>query len=598
MSSIADTKNSIVVKSADDHDPSIPPLRADISHPLALDVESLSSSTSVAPPDPQQRSLQSISQIAEGAAGGWTAPRVFQWIEVVFRMPEPSSHSGSTQVVVKEATGWAMDSAARGPLNQIGSYIGSAILLMATKDAGCTTPSTCYIVGTLKPSSLLTLTSSVVGVLAAFILPISGAIVDHTPHRKMVAVVAGFVAVLATGLQIGISAQRLNWLYILVLDALQTFALLVHTTAVFAYLPELTVHQENLPAYTAHFNVRQYVSQFTLGGFLALAGATWASSRPNRTAVQASVDVARLSAAIAFAYGCLFGGYAWTYLFRARPALSKVPEGSNLLTVGFRQVYQTTRKIGRDYRALRWFLFSLLWSPEAGAGVVLSIAVTFLVSVMQFSTFDIAKVSLILMTGNIAGSYFSSFINNRCNWFHPLHSYRLALTLLGLSVAVSASYLDGPAKRPAVYGFASSWGFFMGWTYPAQRVLFVTLIPKGQEMELMGCFFFAGQILGWLPPLIFTILNQRGVSMQLSFGLVAGFCWVAVLSTLPMGSYQVATDLVARDSQEKLRYVSEAARDQQNYSSLSYGRRNPVNLQGKDVLEEKAAMSGLPLVTT
>ena len=65
-----------------------------------------------------------------------------------------------------------------------------------------------------------------------------------------------------------------------------------------------------------------------------------------------------------------------------------------------------------------------------------------------------------------------------------------------------------------------------------------------------------------------------------------------------MGSYQVATDLVARDSQEKLRYVSEAARDQQNYSSLSYGRRNPVNLQGKDVLEEKAAMSGLPLVTT
>jgi hypothetical protein len=114
--------------------------------------------------------------------------------------------------------------------------------------------------------------------------------------------------------------------------------------------------------------------------------------------LETSVATARLAIGIAFVYGVVFFGYAWTFLFRKRPALSIVPEGSYLLTTGFTQVFRTSKKIWKDYRALRWFMFSLLWSPEAGAGVVQSIAITFLVVTIKFTNVDIAILSVIFMT--------------------------------------------------------------------------------------------------------------------------------------------------------------------------------------------------------
>jgi hypothetical protein len=105
-------------------------------------------------------------------------------------------------------------------------------------------------------------------------------------------------------------------------------------------------------------------------------------------------------------------------------------------------------------------------------------------------------------------------------------------------------------------------------------VLYVTLSPKGQETEMMGCFFFAGQVLGWLPPLIFTIMNENGVNMRWGFGMVSFFCAFAVLCTLPMGSYRHATELVARESEAKFLSVLKAASQHDNYSTGFIGVGN------------------------
>jgi MFS family permease len=149
------------------------------------------------------------------------------------------------------------------------------------------------------------------------------------------------------------------------------------------------------------------------------------------------------------------------------------------------------------------------------------------------------------------------------------------MLMLGVSVAVSTAYLDGPDKKNATFGLSSTWGFCMGWTYPSQRVLFVTLSPKGQEAEIMGCFFFIGQVLGWLPPLLFTVMNEHGVNMRWGFGVISFFCAFAVLCTLPMGSYRHATELVARESEAKFQSVLAAASQHNNYSSgvMGSGRR-------------------------
>jgi hypothetical protein len=138
---------------------------------------------------------------------------------------------------------------------------------------------------------------------------------------------------------------------------------------------------------------------------------------------------------------------------------------------------------------------------------------------------------------------------------NPLNSYRLGLVLVAALVALTVAILRGPENRNAAFGMASLWGFSMGIMYPSQRVLFCTLIPKGQETEFMGLFVFAGQLLGWLPALLFTIMNENNVDIRWGMGLVSAFCMAAVVCTLPMGNYNEAVALVAKDSEEKLASV-------------------------------------------
>jgi MFS transporter, UMF1 family len=475
-----------------------------------------------------------------------TAPAYLRWIEYPFHVANPTTHQK-----LPEACGWAMDAAARGPLYQVGSYVGAAVLRMASLDAGCPKPSDCTnrIYG-FRPSSLLTLASSIVGVSAALLMPIVGAVVDHTTHRRRVGLWSGVIAIMLAGLQLLIS-QRL-WLFCLCVDAVQAFVLLVHLTAVFAYLPDLSLHEKEISHYTAHFNLRQYTSLLIFVSLIILSSVM----RGENKSVIKAIRTAKDAAGIAFGVSALLIPYAWIFLFRPRPALTALPPNSSLLIAGFLQVGRTARKVVHDYRALRWFMFSLLWSPEAGAGVIQGIAVTYLTVVLNFTGQDLAQTTLLLMAGNMIGSLVSKRV---IMYINPLQSYRLGLVSISVTLIFSAYVLVSPEQKMIVYGMAVVWGVAMGWTYPSQRVLFCTLMPKGQETEMMGLFVFMGQILGWLPPLIVTIMNENEISMQYSLFVIPCFCLAAFLSTLCMGNYQDAVDLVARDSREKLQAVVEAA---------------------------------------
>ena len=480
----------------------------------------------------------SVSEAAEKSGTGITAPGAIRWIELCFRVQDPVAGA-----CLPEATGWGMDSAGRGPLNQVGSYVGAAILKLAIREADGGK------VHGFKPSSLLTLFTSIIGVIAAIMMPIVGAVVDHTRFRRMMGVLSGVLSVAFIGGQIAINEN--NWFTMLIIDACQTLVYLVHTTSVFAYLPDLSLDQDVIANYTSQFNIRQYCGQFVFVSLVIICGQVRGTDR----SVESTVQTARDAAGIAFAFGAFFIGYAWLFLFRDRPALSKVPEGSTLLTTGFKQVNKTARVILANYRALKWFMVSLLFSPEAGAGVVLSIAVTFLTVTIKLTGQEIAITSLILMVGNLAGSLFSKKV---CAVINPLNSYRAAMTTLGVCIACSAIYLNGPRKVGETYATAAVWGGAMGWTYPSQRVLFCTLIPKGQETEMMGLFVFVGQIFGWLPSLLFTIINEKGIEQQWGLGLVGAFCIAAVVCTLPMGGYDDACAQAALNSQNKLRAVAQA----------------------------------------
>jgi UMF1 family MFS transporter len=516
----------------------------------------------------------SVSEAAELSSGRIHAPWFLSWIEWPFHISDPTSG-----VMLPEVAGQAMDAAARGPLNQVGGYVGSAIVRLAARDAGCLVGvgrCTKTVYG-IKPSSLLTTTSAIAGVCAALLMPVFGAVIDHTQHRKLVGVLSGALAVAAVGAQLSISQS--TWFFVLWMDAIGGFSLLVHAANTFAYLPDLTLDYGVLSHYTSRINMRQYSVQFVYLCIVIIIGQVRELDR----SVNSSVQTAKDAAGLAFGIGFIFIGYAWTFLFRRRPALSKVPEGSTLVSTGFRQVLKTSRKIVKDYGALKWFMISLLWSPEAGAGVVQSIAVTFLTVVMRFSGLEIAKANLVLIAANLPGSMFSKWC---CAKINPLNSYRGGLLFLSVSIAVSCGIFKGPEQREAVYGFSAAWGFAMGWTFPSQRVLLVSLIPKGQETEMMGMFTFMGQILGWLPPLLFTIMNENGVDQRWGLGLIPMFCTLAFVCTLPMGSYQDAVDRVSKDSEAKLDEILEATRRGRVMKQLSENTTRDVEESARDDVAE------------
>ena len=491
-------------------------------------------------PPLHQRSM-SISEQAQTYKTN-AAPSFLRFIEYPFRIKNVT-----TGQYLEEATGQCMDAAARGPINQTGSFIGSAMLRMAAIEAGkcealtgdallvCAKAGQNMSIYGIKASSLLTVATLIVGIFAGITMPFVGAIVDHTNYRKTLGAGSAFITVVSVGLQTMLS-QKL-WFPCFLLEVIGGYFLIMHQVCVLAYLPDLT---HDIVA-TGHYTAVLAANQYTVQGVFTSAVIVIGFFKSNLVS-------AKFAAGIACALGTVLMGYAWAFLFRSRPKLRDVPEGSHLLTTGFSQLSVTTKMVFTHYSALKWFMIALLFSPEAGSGVVLSIAVTFLTFFVQMNVKEIAIVSIIMLFTNIPGALLSKVM---CRIANPLNSWRMALMCFAINNACIALFVSGstPADKIKMYCFAATAGTSFGWMFPSQKTLIVAIIPKGQEFEIMGLISFFGQIVGWMPVLVFTALNEAGVSMRWGLGSISFFLVMSFLISLGCGSYENAVKSVELSSE-------------------------------------------------
>lgn len=486
--------------------------------------------------DPVKRSM-SISEMAESSSSRRRrAPWFLRFLELPFRVRNVQS-----DVYMEEATAQGMDMAARGAINQTGSFIGSAMIRFAAIEAGGLNNK---IFG-IRASSLLPVGSLIVGLVAAVTMPLMGAIVDHTKYRKALGSLSAFVVVVAVGGQLALNQN--TWFAVFVLEIIGGYFLIMHQVVTMAYLPDLSHDMIEMGHFTARFMMNQYGIQ---GIFTTLViGISFPLKFEN-------LQTAKLAAGMAFALGVIFLGYAWTFLFRERPILREVPPGANLYTTGFTQLMKTTKHVFKNYRALRWLMIALLFSPEAGAGVILSIAVSFLTFFVQMDVKEIAIVSLTMLFANIPGALISKYM---CKWVNPLNSFRLAELGFALTNALLCITVTGSTAKDKnlVYMYGALIGVTFGWMFPSQRTLSVAIIPKGQETEIMGLIMFFGQVVGWLPAFVFTAMNERGISMRWGLASVSFFLVTSFLCTLMCGSYENAVKSVEHTSEK---YIAEYRR--------------------------------------
>jgi MFS-type transporter involved in bile tolerance (Atg22 family) len=462
-----------------------------------------------------------------------------------------------------EALAWA--------LNDIGSYVsyigvnvflGTALLQLATQAAGCSTeliPGTNQLpncdkrVHGIRPSSLLTTFAAILGVCSALLMPFVGAIVDFTPHRRLVGRITSFFTCALLLPQIFVNQH--TWFAIAIIQFIGIFIGWGEQVAAYAYLPDLTNDSIILNGFIRTFTALTFSSMsLYLAITVALASALGIDN--------SDVDTAQLGMAIAFVITALTLGGAWGVLFEKRPAARILPPQKSLWTASFGQLYATTKNICKKYSALKWFYLSISMSDAA----ILSLAsflVTFFTNQLNMSASENGIAVLILLFASAPGAFLAAWFTAK---FDPIRSAMMALFIAIVTTVVAAGVLKQPGQQGASYILSIGWGVAVGWKWTCDRFVAATIIPKGQDAELMGLYLSAGQILTWLPPLLYTVLNEAGVSQRISLGTLAVYWSLAWVCLSFFGSYDDALAVVsvsepAADDEDDLEEVKEGPCD-------------------------------------
>ncbi|CAB9508815.1 Major facilitator superfamily [Seminavis robusta] len=425
-----------------------------------------------------------------------------------------------------EATGLAMDVFARATILMSSIFLGPALLELAAQAVEENCDSTyakqeevecCMEDGRIygfRPSSLLSNIAVVSGVLVSLAMPLCGALVDHTPHRWLAgaASAAGLVVVMATETMV----SSKTWFAVACLQVIKSLFYNGHLTVTLSYTSDLTTDAAQQTAYNTYFVVVLYIATL-----LFLVWVTVMSYVLN----QDDVGTARISQVTTTCTSGTVFYFGWKWFFRQREALSVVPEGMTLLSVGFRKVGRTFARIVRELPALKWMIFAVMFG-EAATGTLITVATTYMKQFLQMDSSEIGLTFLAVLIMGGPGSRLGGWIALK---FNPIISAAICNIVFILVTTLAALTLNGPDKKAYMPIPGLIWGLCLGWLLPMHSTAFITIVPRGQEAEMMGLYILAGQSLSWLPPMVFTALNEAGVDMAVGLASLDIFFFCATL---------------------------------------------------------------------
>ena len=469
-------------------------------------------------------SSQSAYEHQNGSSGPWP------WLERIFvvRNGDDNSTASSTTAIGRvnpasemdsvtvAATAQNMDACSKGVLHSASAFLGPALIHAASLTAceqnqqflngECQLSerdaSDLQLWGVLRPSSILTVSSMISTIAAALFLPVLGAIIDRTPHRKDVGILTAYGLVGINLLQIFVTTN--NWPIFAVTYTINDFLNVLHHAIVLAYLQNLTPNVQQLTRYSSSFAMVQFVGMIGYMLFMVVF------SRISKADELFANSVAHM---VSGSFGLIVLVYAWRYLFVHTPPRhgDELDMGSySLCRNSWMGLFDTIRRISQDYTALKWLLFTLLWSPSLGSGSYFSIFSTLHKSLMQMTSAQIGIVNLVTLLSTVVGAKLASYLAQRIN---PLKSFQLCLLCLIINTACTAWFVTGPDQLYLYMMFQCILGMSFGWLMPTERVLFCTLSPLGQEAELMGLVISVHTAAAWVPPFLFSAMNEAGYSL-------------------------------------------------------------------------------------
>ncbi len=167
------------------------------------------------------------------------------------------------------------------------------------------------------------------------------------------------------------------------------------------------------------------------------------------------------------------------------------------------------------------------------AAAVTSLAVIFLSGSVGLGVLEVNAFFVDVLVVSLLGSWIGAAVSRKTN---PNTSYMISLAYSFVALAIGMLTLEN-APKYCTFIWGAFVGIGLGWLYGSEALYFSMLLPIGQESELSGFYNFATQILGALPPLLFTLVKEADVEARYAFLAATCFFLPAIVFLMFAGKW-------------------------------------------------------------
>ena len=352
--------------------------------------------------------------------------------------------------------------------------------------------------------------------LQVLILPVIGAIADYTHLKKRILGLFAYIGAICTlGLYF---LQGSNYLLGGALFLLANLSFGASMVCYNAFLPDIAEPDERDKVSSVGWALGY------LGGGLLLAGNLVFFALRERLGISTE-DAVRISLASAGLWWAAFTVIPMLTLHNRQPQRS-LPAGERYLTVGFKQLGHTLRRLPRYPQTLLFLVAYLLY--DDGIQTVISLSSQFGSEELGMSAAELPQLFLMVQFVAFFGALAFGWLARR--WGAKRSIIFSLFIWTGVVLYAWSPLLQTGGQFFAV---AAVIAVVLGGSQALSRSLFSLMIPKGQETEYFSLYEISERGTSWMGPLVFGLAIQWTGSYRLAV-LSVGIFFIAGLILLPL----------------------------------------------------------------
>jgi len=363
--------------------------------------------------------------------------------------------------------------------------------------------------GSVTAESLFPLCISISVFLQLFLLPLLGAVADYTHLKKRFMAFFCYLGVAASCLLFFITGDSYIWGNILMIISNLGFG----ASIVFynAYLVDLTTEDKRDSISSWGFASGYIGALIMLGlNFALLFNAEALGISTSR-----AVRICMLAASLWWGIFALIT----FFLVKARGAVNKIPQGKNIVTVGFTELFKTFKELIRLRYTARFLLCYLFYND--GIQTVINSSSVFLANeLFKAHGYEVNQGLLLAIFGaaQLAGLVGALVFERIARFIGTKNTIMVTLAMWAGVVIFAFSLLKDTVTIPLgsysfnIDIFAQAWimsvwiGLVLGSSQALSRSLFSQMIPPGKESSFFSFYEISDKGTSWVGPLIFSIV--------------------------------------------------------------------------------------------